>query len=248
MPPSSTSSTFSPGDGLGHDAPRLATRAGRAKGKSTVKVAPAPGTLVTPIRPSISSTSRLEMARPRPVPLCRRAGPLSACSNSAKMRSIASGGTPGPVSRTAKRSMISAVPPRAAPGVGCSVSATPPLSVNLMALPIRFIRIWRTRISSPITVFGKSRSRQPADLQCLVAGARRQQLDHPLRGVGDVERSGAELDLARLDLGEVEHLVDQRQQRLGRGGDGAGISALLGRELGVERGARSCRECRSSGF
>ena len=95
MAPSSTSSTFSPDAGFGQDAPRLATCAGTAKGRSTVKVAPAPGTLATPMRPPISSTRRLEMARPRPVPPCRRAGPLSACSNSAKMRSIASGGTPG---------------------------------------------------------------------------------------------------------------------------------------------------------
>jgi hypothetical protein len=78
---------------------------------------------------------------------------------------------------------------------------------------------------------------QPADRQTLVAGPRRQQLDHALGCVGDLERRRPELDLAGLDLGEVEHLIDQRQQCIGRGRDGAGISALLGRELGVEQEA-----------
>jgi hypothetical protein len=43
--------TFSP-TGLGQNAPSSAGCAGSAKGRSTVKVAPAPGTLVTPIRPA----------------------------------------------------------------------------------------------------------------------------------------------------------------------------------------------------
>ncbi len=136
--------------------------------------------------PPISSTSRFEMARPSPVPPCRRAGPCSACSNSAKIRSIASGGTPGPVSRTAKRK---------SPAVAMrrtwrepDVSATPPWSVNLMALPMRFIRIWRTRISSPITVFGRSGAANQPISSPLSRAARGEQLDHALRGVGNVER------------------------------------------------------------
>ena len=77
--------------------------------------------------------------------------------------------------------------------------------------------------------------RQPADFQALVAGARRQQLDHSLRGVGDFERRGPELDPAGFDLGEIENFVDQREKGLGRRRDGAGIGALLGRQLGVEQ-------------
>jgi hypothetical protein len=59
-----------------------------------------------------------------------------------------------------------------------------------------------------------------------------------LRGVGDLEWCGLELDLACFDLREVEHLVDQGEQGLGGGGDGAGISALLLGEVGIEQEAR----------
>jgi hypothetical protein len=78
-------------------------------------------------------------------------------------------------------------------------------------------------------------SGEPADFQTLVSRAGRQELDHALRGIGDLEGRGLELDLAGLDLGEIEHLVDQRQQCLGRSRNGAGIGALLGRQLGIEQ-------------
>ena len=48
----------------------------------------------------------------------------------------------------------------------------------------------------------------PADRKPLVPGSWREQLDHALHGIGDLERGIAELDLARFDLREVEHLLD----------------------------------------
>jgi len=51
-----------------------------------VKVAPRPGALFTAMRPSMRSTMRREMARPRPVPPNLRVDDESACSNSRKMR------------------------------------------------------------------------------------------------------------------------------------------------------------------
>ena len=175
------------------------------------------------------------MARPRPVPLCRRAGPLSACSNSAKMRSIASGCTPGPVSRTAKRSMISDVSARANAGRRLQRERNPAAFGKLDGVAHE---IHQDLADAHLVADHRLRqlgARQPADFQALVAGARRQQLDHSLRGVGDFERRGPELDLAGLDLGEIENFVDQRQKGLGRRRDGAGIGALLGRQLGVEQ-------------
>ena len=44
-------------------------------------VVPAPGSLSSQSRPSISSTRRRQMVRPRPVPPCLRVVDMSACVN-----------------------------------------------------------------------------------------------------------------------------------------------------------------------
>ena len=89
-----------------------------------------------------------------------------------------------------------------------------PRSVNFRALPIRFVRIWVTFAGSVVT--SSSRGRTSArQLQAL-----------PLRRFGEVRldlpqqrrqwtRSRSMLDLARLDLGDVEDVVDQPEQQLG---------------------------------
>ena len=46
-----------------------------------------------------------------------------------------------------------------------------------------------------------------------------------------------QVQLAGLDLGEVEDVVDDRQQRVAAGADDLGELALLGAELGVEQQA-----------
>src|SRR2546422_5713073 len=60
-----------------------------ARLKSAVKwnLLPRPGSLSTQVWPSISSTRRAEIERPRPVPPCRRAVERSACAKASKMRS-----------------------------------------------------------------------------------------------------------------------------------------------------------------
>ena len=57
----------------------------------------------------------------------------------------------------------------------------------------------------------------------------------PLDRLAQVEVGGIELELARLDLREVEDVVDDRQQRLAGGGDRLGVLALRLVELGVEQ-------------
>ena len=59
-------------------------------------------------------------------------------------------------------------------------------------------------------------------------GGRRQQLDGALHAVVECERLGGQHELAGLDLGEVEDLVDQQQQRVRGLVDGAEIGLLLG--------------------
>ena len=122
------------------------------------------------------------------------------------------------------------------------MTRTPPLSVNLMALPTRLVTIWRTRTSSPEQRARQRRVDGPGDVDALLVGLRRQQLHHALHALVDRQRRRVELQLVGLDLGEVEDLVDQRQQRARRALDGVGIGALLGRELGVAHQRRHAED------
>ena len=72
-------------------------------------------------------------------------------------------------------------------------------------------------------------------------GARRQQLGDVLDQRGQRERPGFEVELAGLDLGEVEHLLDQRQQRVAGGLHRLGIGRLFRRQRRVEQQVGSCR-------
>ncbi len=153
---------------------------GAANGRSTVKVAPAPGMLATLDASAHLVDQALGDGEPEPGAAMP---PRRTLTRPARTRRRC-----GRSHRAARRVRCRARRSEArrfagfarAPGASPSVKATPPVSVNLMALPTRFIRIWRRRISSPITVFGRSGAAQPADLQTFVAGARREQLDHAL--------------------------------------------------------------------
>ena len=101
---SSTTSTAMPAE-VRRDEGRLA-RSTRWPRRSTIvkwNVLPLPTSLSTQIRPPISSTSRVEMASPRPVPPYRRVVEPSAWAKASKMRCCLSCGMPMPVSDTVKR-------------------------------------------------------------------------------------------------------------------------------------------------
>ena len=117
-------------------------------------VLPCPSSLSTQIRPPISSTSRLVIASPSPVPPKRRVVELSACVNASKIRSRLAAGCRRPVSRTTMWS-IDRRPPRSA----CARRAPPPRprSVNFMALPTRLTSTCRRRPGSPTTCVGHGR-------------------------------------------------------------------------------------------
>ena len=70
-------------------------------------------------------------------------------------------------------------------------------------------------------------------LQALLLGHRRQHGLHVLDDVVQVQRNMLQRQLARLDLGEVENVVDDRQQRFGALADGAQIILLAGRQGGA---------------
>jgi hypothetical protein len=73
------------------------------------------------------------------------------------------------------------------------------------------------------------------DLDTLGLRARPEQFDHAFEQRGEREWSLLEVELAGLDLGKIENLFDQRQQRLTGGLRRPRIGFLLGRQRGVEQ-------------
>ena len=117
--------------------------------------------------------------------------------------------------------------------------ATCPCSVNLMALPTRFVTICFSRTGSPTTPDGYVRSAMSTRISSPFWLARTASgFTASFDRVDERERNRLELQLARLDLREVEDVVEDRQQRLGRALDGVQAVGLIRRELRVERQRR----------
>ena len=66
-------------------------------------------------------------------------------------------------------------------------------------------------------------------------GARREQVEHFFHRLVEIVGDVFQLDAAGLDLREVQDVVDDDQQALGRAADRAGEVGLLPVELGVEQ-------------
>ena len=73
------------------------------------------------------------------------------------------------------------------------------------------------------------------ELQSLVVGPQRQRLEHVRDQIDRRELDVLDCELARLDLREVQHIVDDRQQRTPRRQDEREILALLGESSSVSR-------------
>ena len=143
---SSAISTFSPAsDRLAPVAAAPAPPAGSSRAV-TVNTEPRPGADSTVSVPPIISASCREITSPSPVPPYLRAVELSACWNGLNSCADTSGAIPMPLS-----AIVNATRP-------CSgdetASSTCPRSVNLIALPTRFVRICRNRTGSPRTHSG----------------------------------------------------------------------------------------------
>src|SRR5688572_7197822 len=92
-------------------------------------------------------------------------------------------------------------------------STTWPWAVNLMALPRRFVSTCWRRTGSPVTPAGIDVQQE---LQSLLLRLQGQRLEHGAHQVAHREGDRFQLQLARLDLGEVEDVVEDRQQRIRR--------------------------------
>ena len=145
------------------------------------------------------------MASPKPVPPYFRVVKESAWLKELNMRPRTSSDIPIPVSMTSNRSKPSSPAVR-------TRTITSPESVNLMALPTKLMRIWRSRIGSPHTVPGTSRSTGTGQLQPLRMGSRGKDLEGLLRRIAQVRTDALELDLAGLDLRKVQDVVDDRRE------------------------------------
>ena len=197
-------------------ASRSPASAASATSNAAVKwnVLPAPGSLSTQMRPPISCTSVAEIASPRPVPPNRRVVEPSAWLNASKivaclLRRDADAGVADREVQHACRSPRALFAHLRPPRARCSV--------NLMALP--------TRLRAPAAAAPDRRRRRRAR-----RARRRTTSSSPFWCARDAraacsvssttsrerERHRLELELARLDLREVEDVVEDRQQRLGR--------------------------------
>ena len=74
-------------------------------------------------------------------------------------------------------------------------------------------------------------------LQPLIMRGMRQQGDHLIKRGAQQERNALQDEFPRLQLGKVEHVVDDRQQIIGRAFDGGQVVALRGVEIGFQRQA-----------
>ena len=70
-----------------------------------------------------------------------------------------------------------------------------------------------------------------AQHQALLLGSQRHRADRFAHQLVQVKRHFLEIELARFDLGEIQDLVDDREQRIGRGLDQRNVIALLRFEL-----------------
>ena len=86
---------------------------------------------------------------------------------------------------------------------------TSPRSVNLMAFPIRFTRICRTRPGSPISSLGHVGMHAEDQFQRLLPARMASTWSHRRRPPRTSKAAVLQLHLARFDFGEVENVVDQ---------------------------------------
>ena len=118
------------------------------------------------------------MAKPNPVPPCRRVTVASACRNGSKMRSSLSAATPSPVSwtSTANRAGRSAPSSPTPAGVTSAMRRTDPSAVNLTALPTRLMSTCRSRSGSVTTAAGAGPTQRPSKVSPLSAAFTRSAL------------------------------------------------------------------------
>ena len=105
-------------------------------------------------------------------------------------------------------------------------STTSPSSVNLTAFVRRLARIWPSRVASPTSVTGAlGSSREAKSRRCGCATRSRAASNR----VAEDKGTAFELELAGLDLRQVEDVVDDPEQGIAARADHLGEPSLLRR-------------------
>ncbi len=201
-------------------------------------VEPFPGSLSKEIVPPISSASLREIARPSPVPPKRRVVELSPCRNDSKSEAARSGEMPIPVSRT--------VTTRSTVRSGRDGSLGARADRNGHFAGIGELHRVPDEVHDDLLHAGdvaEERDRNAVvhverQLEAFLLGALREDVDRPFEARADLERSSLQAHPPRLDLREVEDVVDEAQERLAALPDRVGELALLPRQGRAEEEAR----------
>ena len=102
---------------------------------------------------------------------------------------------------------------------------------------MRLSRIWRTREASPRNAAGTCGLDEGDEIDLVAPRGEGEEVDHFVDAGGERKRLLLEHDLAGLDLGEVEDLVDQGEQGVAALADGLDVLALF-RGRGRESSSR----------
>src|SRR5882724_7079008 len=191
-------------------------------GSVKAKVDPLPTVLSTEISPPWSSTNRRVSVSPSPVPSCFRAWSVPTWLNASKIFAWSSGAIPAPVSVTdilTKESSRSA-----------RTSTRPPSGVNLTALERRLSTTCRT-LRSSATKSSRVLVHLEAERDAVASRPLAQEGEGGLKRRRQVEGSQLQLHAPGLHLGQVQDVVDERQQVTARNENVLHVLGLLFIEL-----------------
>ena len=204
----STSGVAGPASAAGAASPGSGRASPPIRGRRTVNVEPRPSSLVRWMSPPIICAKRRLIASPRPVPPYLRVVEGSACVNDWNSRRCCSGVMPMPVSVTANSI-------HGSPWIrtACTSSPTRPR--------LRELRRVGQQVEQDLAHAREVGVDQPdvgraAHLEQVVVllDQRADRRRDVLHQRADVEVLEEQLHLAGLDLRQVEHVVDQREQVL----------------------------------
>ena len=179
-------------------------------GRAKENVLPSPSRLSIHSRPPCRSRIRRESVSPSPVPSVLWRAPRPPRWNASKIRSRSCSATPMPVSRTLTTA--------SAPSARAVTATRPPAGVNLTAFVSRLSTTCRSLSSSAGTVPSPGSTSRSSATPCRSARSRIIAIPASSSSASD---DGTELELhpARLDLRQVEDLVDQLEQVAPRAAD-----------------------------
>ena len=187
---------------------------------------PVPTVLVTLMSPPITPASSRLMVRPRPVPVCGCDTPSAPRSKGAKMRSRSPAWMPGPVSidlefrdrAAVMHHELHAAGLRELDRVGQQVDQDLP---QPLLVGIDHDRQHRRPLEDEVDALG--------------GGLQAEHADELVEEFAQADLVARQIEPAGLDLGDVEHAVDQARQVVGAAADHADLVARLG-----AAGSRSC--------